>query len=150
MKILALISILLVLAYIIYCTAKSKEIPDSISDTAYIGSPKAFTGALCLTAATLFPVLLEEATEGSKWLAFLSIVGILMAGLTPNYKTKDSLIHYTGGILAGISSQALVALNQPNLLYTWAIYPLLYLLNKENSVFWAEIICLITTFMMIL
>ena len=87
MKILALISILLVLAYIIYCTAKSKEIPDSISDTTYIGSPKAFTGALCITAATLFPVLLEGATDNSKWAAFLSIVGILMAGLTPKYKT---------------------------------------------------------------
>ena len=150
MSILALVSLVLILSYLIYSAVKAKEIPDSVSDTAYIGDSKVFTAALGGTAALLSPTLLEVAPEGFKWAAFTTIMGLFMAALTPEYKTKDSIIHYTGGISAGISSQLLVALNNPSLLYTWSIFPVLWIINKKNSVFWAEMICLITTSMTIL
>lgn len=83
---------------------KAKEIPDSISDTAYINNPKIFTMTLGGTAALLSPTLLQTASEGSKWAAFTSIIGLFLAALTPNYKLKDGFLHYFGGILAGASS----------------------------------------------
>lgn len=141
MKTVALIALLALITYLIYSTIKAKETPNSISETAYITSPKIFAGFMGALAGTLAPILLETASDTSKWSAFLTVVGLLMVHLTPKYKTENGLMHYIGGILAGISSQILVATNMPQMLYTWALFPILYFANKENWVLWAELIC---------
>lgn len=146
MKILALIALLGMIAYLIYSTIRAKEIPDSISDTAYINSPTAFAVFMGALTTALTPVLLETASEPSKWAAFLTIVGLLMVHLTPKYKQENGAMHYAGGILAGIASQVLVAINTPAILLSWIAYIPLFLADKDNRVFWAELICAANTF----
>jgi hypothetical protein len=147
-SILALISI----AVYLICTAvKCKEIPDSISETAYIvDNPKVFTGIMLTEASLLMFPLLQNSSENTQWLAFLTVVGLIMVALTPKYKTEGGIAHYAGGMLSGIASQALIALNEPTILYSWAAFPLLYLLSKEDYTYWAELICLINIFIFIL
>lgn len=140
---------LIAAAYIGYAVVKSKGTPDSISATAYaVKYKKTFTAAMCGTAALLLPGLLEKTSEPTQFLPFLAIVGLLMVGLSPNYKTEGAVQHYTGAFLAAVGSQLTLALNDPNYLAAWVTYPLLVLLDKgKNSVFWAEIICFVNMFL---
>jgi hypothetical protein len=71
--------------------------------------------------------------------------------MSPNYKNEQQIMHYGGGILALISSQLMIILNDSaNLLYTWLFYPITFLRTTKNWVFWAEIICTITIFLFLL
>lgn len=151
---MALTSTLALVAIAVYlvCTAiKCKEIPDSISETAYVvDKPEVFTGVMFTEACLLVFPLLEHSSENTQWLAFLTIAGLIIVALTPKYKTEGNIAHYIGGMLAGIASQALIALNEPTILYTWAAFPVLYLISKEDYTYWSELICLINIFTFIL
>ena len=145
---LALISIA---GYLICTAIKHKEIPDSISETAYIvDKPEVFTGVMFTEACLLMFPLLEHSSENTQWLAFLTIAGLIMVALTPKYKTEGGIAHYIGGMITGVASQALIAANEPTILYSWATYPLLYFISKEDYTYWAELICLINIFIFIL
>lgn len=139
--------------YLIYAVIKNKGIPDSISATAYaIKHKKTFTAAMMGVSALMLPELLDDSSDNTQCLSFLSIIGLMMVGLTPDYRTKEQgTIHYIGAFLAAVGSQLLLALNDPVALLGWGAYPILLLLNKgKNSAFWAEVICLLNIFFYLL
>lgn len=141
----------LVAAYLTYMSIKAKEIPDSISETAYIADNQwVFTIGILSFIVLTWASLVQKCSPDTEYLAFLTAAGLTSVALSPDYKTKHKIMHYGGGILALIASQLLIYLNgAANLLYTWLLYPLTLLFSRENWVFWAEIICVITIFLFI-
>lgn len=151
MATMSMIALAAITIYLVCTAVKCKEIPDSISETAYIvDKPEIFTAIMSTEALVVLPALLEHCTENTAFLAFLTVVGLFMVAFTPKYKQENGAVHYVGGILAGVASQALIALNCPTILFTWLAYPILYLVSKEDYTFWAELICLINIFAFIL
>jgi len=138
--------------YLTYMTYKAKQIPDSISETAYIANKKStFTVAVMAFIALLWASLVQKCTTDTEYLAFLTAAGLVAVAHSPNYKNEHKIMHYGGGILSLIASQLIIYLNNSSdLLYTWGFFPLLTATSPKNWVFWAEIICLTTIFLFIL
>lgn len=92
--------------YLIYAVIKSKGIPDSISATAYaIKHKKTFTIVMSAMACLMLPELLMDSTDNTQWLAFCAIVGLIMVGLTPDYRTEtQGKTHYIGAFLSAVCS----------------------------------------------
>ena len=106
MSALTAIAALTAVVYLIYAIIKSKGIPDSISATAYAVKHKnIFTAAMLAVAGLMLPELLKDTPDSVEYLSFLSITGLGMVGLTPDYKTKlQGKIHYIGAFLAAVGS----------------------------------------------
>ncbi|MBQ9532407.1 MAG: hypothetical protein IJR71_00370 [Prevotella sp.] len=125
-------------------TWKNGGVLESISSTAYIvGNKIIFTLILLFIGGLLLPTMLDVSSEDTKFLAFLTIVGLSAVAMTPNYRSEDGLQHNIGGIGCCVCSQLLVAFNQPFLLLMW-LPCLAYLLffRDKNYTFWTEITCM--------
>lgn len=56
-------------------------------------------------AGLMLTELLMDSTDSTQWLAFCAIVGMVMVGLTPDYKTvEQGKEHYIGAFLAAVCS----------------------------------------------
>jgi len=145
---MAVLSLLLCLTFISVMTWKNGGVLESISSTAYLVSHKiAFTLTLLAIGGLLLPSMLERSSEGTQFLAFLTVVGLSMVAVTPNYRSEDGLQHNIGGVGCCICSQLLVVFNQPFLLLLW-LPCLAYLLffRDRNYTFWTEISCMAITY----
>lgn len=145
---MTIIATIIAIVYILHAIIEHNEgkIPQSISETSYLTLKHKglFSAVMGVESALLLPTLLDKSTENTQFLGFASIVGLLAVAASPYYKTHNRVMHYVGGILAGVASQALIALNNPAILFSWALFPLTLLNEKgKNSVFWAEIICML-------
>lgn len=86
MTVLFLISLFVIAVYIAVVIVKS-GIPYSISDTYYrIDRKKWFMFVMLVTGFSLLPVALEVSSESSQFLIFLTVVGLAMVGVSPNFK----------------------------------------------------------------
>lgn len=135
------------LALLIYTAVMAKKkgsMPDSLSETAYIGKSRMFTFMIA-TCATLMTPILAIAGVYDSILSMLFLLGMYMVASSPHYKRYDRLLHYGGGMLAGLATQLIVFAHNPLLLTAWVIVPLWALLRgKEKIVFIAELICYMT------
>ena len=98
MTVLFLISLFVIAIYIAVVIVKS-GVPYSVSDTYYrIEHKKWFTFVMLATGFSLLPVALEVSSESSQFLIFLTIVGITLVGISPNFKGEKSErnAHYAG------------------------------------------------------
>lgn len=163
MTVLFLISLFVIAVYIAVVIVKS-GIPYSISDTYYrIDRKKWFMFVMLVTGFSLLPVALEVSSESSQFLIFLTVVGLAMVGVSPNFKGEKSErnTHYAGAIMLLVFSQIWVWLNFKWILLLWLVYVgyIAYSLIKKKSsssfyndlvslkpVFWAEITLVITTY----
>lgn len=90
MTVLFLISLFVIAIYIAVVIVKS-GVPYSVSDTYYrIEHKKWFTFVMLATGFSLLPVALEVSSESSQFLIFLTIVGITLVGISPNFKGEKS------------------------------------------------------------
>lgn len=140
-------------------------IPCSISETYYrIENKKWFTFVMLFTAFTLLPCALEISTDDSRFLFFLSVVGITIVGVSPNFikgEKFEVIAHYTRSLILLISSPMWVYFNTPILLFLWILYLLIEVIMFFNlpcaerifdklirlrPVYWAEIIVMITIY----
>ena len=87
-------------------THNNGKIPQSISETSYLtlAHKGLFSAIMGVESALLLPTLLDKSAENTQFLGFLSIIGLLMVAASPYYKTENRLMHYLGGIVAGIGS----------------------------------------------
>ena len=163
MTVLFLISLFVIAIYIAVVIVKS-GIPYSISDTYYrIDHKKWFTFVMILTGVSLLPVALEVSSESSQFLIFLTVVGLAMVGVSPNFKGEKSErnTHYAGAIMLLVFSQIWVWLNFKWILLLWLVYVgyIAYSLIKKKSsssfyndlvslkpVFWAEMALIVSTY----
>ena len=140
-------------------------IPYSISETYYrIEHKKWFTLVMLFTAITLLPAALENSSENSQFLIFLSVAGMGVVGLSPNFihgEKSERITHYVGSIILLICSQCWVGLNLPWALIIWIVYAMWIMFNFNESsidlslydrlvstkpVFYAELAVMITVY----
>lgn len=165
---LILISLLTIATYTAIVTIKS-GIPYSISETYYrLNHKKWFTFVMLFTAITLLPAALDNSSENSQFLIFLSVAGMGVVGLSPNFihREKSELIaHYIGSGMLLIFSQCWVGCNLPWALTCWIVYIMWIIFNYNKSdpeqsfynslvstkpVFYAELIVMITVYATVL
>lgn len=144
-------------------------IPYSISETYYrINHKKWFTFVMLFTTITLLPVALEYSLENNQFLIFLSVAGMAIVGLSPNFiygEKSEQIAHYIGSGMLLIFSQCWVGCNLPWALTWWIVYVMwiIFNFNKSNPkqsfydrlvstkpVFYAEIIVMITVYATVL
>ncbi|MCF2738232.1 hypothetical protein [Bacteroides caecigallinarum] len=165
---LILISLLTIATYTAIVTIKS-EIPYSISETYYrLNNKKWFTFVMLFTAITLLPAALDNSSENSQFLIFLSIAGMGVVGLSPNFihgEKSEQIAHYIGSGMLLIFSQCWVGCNLPWALTCWIVYIMWIIFNYNKSdpeqsfynrlvstkpVFYAELIVMITVYATVL
>ena len=133
------------------------NMPDSISQIVFLLKDRnkwIFAAVMVGIGLLLMPFLLERASEGTKFLAFLSIAGVIGVGVNPLIGSHDGETamhsdtqHYVCAALCGVCSQLLVALNSPWWLTLWTLYVAYTLFERkaDKNVFMAEVICILTT-----
>ncbi|MBU3838054.1 MAG: hypothetical protein H9777_07025 [Candidatus Phocaeicola faecigallinarum] len=161
---LILISLLTIATYSAIVTKKS-GIPYSISETYYrLNHKKWFTFVMLFTAITLLPAALDNSSENSHFLIFLSVAGMGVVGLSPNFihgEKSEQIAHYIGSGMLLIFSQCWVGCNLPWALTCWIVYIMWIIFNYNKSdpeqnfynklvstkpVFYAELIVMITVY----
>ena len=165
---LILISLLTITTYSAIVTIKS-GIPYSISETYYrINHKKWFTFVMLFTAITLLPAALENSSENSQFLIFLSVAAMGIVGLSPNFiygEKSEQMVHYVGSVMLLIFSQCWVGCNLLWALTCWIVYVMWIIFNFNKSdpeqnfynrlvstkpVFYAELIVMITVYATVL
>ena len=168
MVIFTLLSLLTIATYSAIVTIKS-GIPYSISETYYrINHKKWFTFVMLFTAITLLPAALDNSSENSQFLIFLSVAGMGVVGLSPNFihgEKSEQIAHYIGSGMLLIFSQCWVGCNLPWALTCWIVYIMWIIFNYNKSdpeqsfynrlvstkpVFYAELIVMITVYATVL
>lgn len=145
---------ILTIASIVY-NLTLPEIPESISATAYIEGRKSwyFSVYSIGTGVLLLIPWIEVTSETWQFLVFISCMGMIFAGATPLFKSKfQAPIHYTAGIvsvLAWIAWMILVG-NPWHLLACVGLYIIICVGNWKNFIYWAEIIPLTYTLILLL
>ena len=165
---LILISLLTIATYTAIVTKKS-GIPYSISETYYrLNHKKWFTFVMLFTAITLLPAALDNSSENSQFLIFLSVAGMGVVGLSPNFihgEKSEQIAHYIGSGMLLIFSQCWVGCNLPWALTWWIVYVMWIIFNYNKSgleqnfynrlvstkpIFYAELIVIITVYATVL
>ncbi len=150
MYISCLIGFLIIFLYCIIVIIHDREIPNSISQIVYSLSEKwkwTFTIVMFIVGFMIVPQLIEVIQNPLyKFLGFFTVLGILGVGADPLVKGEHNIVHYLSAIIMGISSQIIVYMNIPQLLYLWIPYILytLYESNADKNMFLAEIVMLIS------
>lgn len=162
MILLVLMSFILIAGYVFAMIKRGKEIPYSISDTYYALTHK-FWFTLCMIGSgeLLLPAALEASSENSQFLVFLSVVGMIVLGVSPNFKGSQKTAHCIGAAMSLIFSQIWVGCNAWYWLFLW-VGLIAYLaisisenwtgnfivtLVKRKPMFWIEIVSLLTVFL---
>lgn len=165
---LLIFSVLTIGLYTAMVTIRS-GIPCSISETYYrIENKKWFTFVMLFSAFTLLPCALEISTDDSRFWFFLSVVGIAIVGISPNFikgEKSEIIAHYVGSGMLLIFSQCWVGCNLPWALTWWIVYVMWIIFNFNKSdpeqnfynklvstkpIFYAEIIVMITVYATVL
>ena len=121
--ILVLLSFLIIAIYTGVMIQREKEVPYSISATYYSLKNKFWFGTCMIGASLLLlPSALDVSTEDSQFLVFLSVVGMAVLGVSPNFKTEQKTPHVIGACMSLIFSQIWVGCNAWYWLLLWAVF----------------------------
>ena len=162
MILLVLLSFILIAGYVYAMIKKGKEIPYSISATYYALTHK-FWFALCMigSGVLLLPAALESSTENSQFLVFLSVVGMVVLGVSPNFKSEQKVPHAIGAAMSLIFSQIWVGCNSWYWLLLWLGFIIYMVVSmkkhwtgnfisdfiKRKPMFWIEVISLLAVYL---
>ena len=111
-----LISLVLIVAYIVYAISVMQGIPWSVSDTYYQldkrGRPKwLFQAAMIVPAFLLLPAWLDVSPVEIQFLAFLSGTGLIFVGAAPCFKLElEGKVHYIATGVCGVASLVWICL----------------------------------------
>ena len=140
-----IIALLLALAVVVYASARSRALPESISDIAYIIPHWAFSVWIVAVGFALLPAMLDALPDEWRWVGFLSVAGLFCVASSAYYKTEAAALHYTGGCLCALCATAVVAMLCPKLLLLWAVYvAAMTFLRFDRWLFWAEVTVFVT------
>lgn len=126
-------------------------VPESISSTVYLlprNGQWLFTVVMWIVDFCLVIPIMEKVCDSTRFIAFFMVAGIIGVGTSPLLAKEKNTFHYVCAAVSGVSSQVLVALNQPYLLLTWTLYVGYTLLAKDVSknLFWVEVLCMLNVF----
>lgn len=160
--ILTLLSFLVITTYVGVMTYKLRGIPYSISDTFYSLSNRYWFGACMIASGVLLlPAALDSSTENSQFLVFLSVVGMGVLGVSPNFRAEEKVPHVVGACMALIFSQIWVGCNSWYWLLLWAGFITYMAISIKRTwtgkfisdfirckpMFWVEVVSLITVYL---
>ncbi len=141
---------------------REKEVPYSISATYYSLKNKFWFGTCMIGASLLLlPSALDVSTEDSQFLVFLSVVGMAVLGVSPNFKTEQKTPHVIGACMSLIFSQIWVGCNAWYWLLLWAVFIVYVIVSMKKNwkgnfivsfinrkpMFWVEIVSLLTVYL---
>ena len=129
--------------YLLFSIIKYKQIPESISDTFYLGNKWWFTFTMVVLGFLVCAILIPITSELYQFTAFLTGTGLLLVGAAPHIKDiSERKVHFRGALIFGLMSQILASLYcSPWLLLTWIF--LIPLWKTKQRIFWMEFICII-------
>ena len=158
---LVLLSFILIAGYVFAMIKRERCIPYSISATYYALSHRLWFG-LCMIGGgvLLLPAAFDASTENSRFLVFLAVTGIVILGVSPNFKTEDKTPHIFGAAMALIFSKIWVGCNSPYWLLSWLAFIVYMVVSmkkhwtgnfisdfiKRKPMFWIEVISLLTIY----
>lgn len=159
---LVLLSFILIAGYVYAMIKKGKKIPYSISATYYALTHKFWFG-LCMIDSSflLLPPAFEASTENNRFLIFLAVIGMIVLGVSPNFKTEQKVPHCIGAAMSLIFSQIWVGCNSWYWLLMWAGFIAYMAISmkkhwtgnfisdfiKRKPMFWIEVISLLTVYL---
>lgn len=161
--ILGVLSALTLAIYTAIMIKKTGNIPYSISETYYrLEHKKWFGFCMILTAALFMGSALEQASGMGRIFVMIASVGMIVIGLSPNFKEKtDFVLHLLGSIAVLIGTQLWTSSVLPWLIMLWLL-PLGYLvwyvkkhgtgnliadIIKAKPVFWCEATVFLITYL---
>ncbi|WP_417009523.1 glycosyl transferase [Bacteroides congonensis] len=160
--ILVLLSFLIIAIYTGVMIQREKEVPYSISATYYSLRNRFWFGTCMISASLLLlPSAFNVSTEDSHFLVFLSVVGIVVLGVSPNFKTEQKMPHAVGACMSLVFSQIWVGYNAWHWLLLWVgliVYVIVSMKKNWNGnfivsfigrkpMFWVEIVSLLTVYL---
>lgn len=161
--ILVLLSLLIIAVYTGVMIYKTKGIPYSISATYYSLEHKCLFGACMIACAILLlPIALDVSSEDSQFLIFLSVVGMVMIGVAPNFREKtENVVHVSGATMTLVFSQIWVGCNSWYWLLLWVGFIVYMTVSmkknwtgnfisvflKRKPMFWIEVVSLLTVYL---
>jgi len=126
MYFMAIAAVVIMIAYLAYSIVLHRGVPTSISQTVYDMRNKwTWTAVLGIEAWLIAPVFVEQTSENTKFLAFLTVVAIGVLAVSPLWMKERNTLHNAATIVACVCSQLAIALNAPHLLYAWIVFALL-------------------------
>lgn len=157
--IFSIISLLILVIYTGIMVVREEGIPYSLSATFYcLEHPRWFSAIIISSAFLVLPAALDVSTDQSRFLIFMSVVGMFLVGAAPNFRDEDRVLHTAGACVLLICSQLWVLFNSPVFLYSWLVwisgtasYALVKLSEYDSAVtafyhsrpmFWIEITAL--------
>ena len=145
--ILILLSSIILLGYLGYILLKTKEIPNSISETYYNLNDNLkwiFRITLILTPALILPNWIEYSNDNIRFLIFLACSGMIFVGCSPELKIKQELkIHMVSAYIScGTAILWMILSKNILILIVWIILGALGYLWKRKIIWWIEIITL--------
>ena len=146
LKVLSILGIMYMLGYTIYNIVKNKKILQSLSSTAYIVKHDwVFTLSMCIAGFSIAPYMITLLPGLWGFVAMLFLIGLILVGCSPHYRTVYKFMHNIGGYLAGIMTQVAIGYIYWPLLLCWVPFLLWCIFFKShNKTFYAEALCFIT------
>lgn len=156
-----IIAIAVLLIYTLTLCGINGKIPNSLSQSVFMLPPSAswlWTLVIGFVAIAVMPKMLDVAGDNWKFLAFLSIVGLLFVALcplSPNKSGQRYVVHMIGAWICAVCPQLMVAVTDWHHLLLWVPWIVIYVLRRmwfgwDTKVFWAEMTCFATIFILLL
>ena len=139
---MALAALILLTCLIVFSTFKTRKLPESISETAYIIPRWLFTILMMVFGLLVMPGIISVVGIGYEWLSILVVFGLWCVAASPYYKTEQVKMHYIGAAICFASALFVIILVNPLLLLIWLLYPLCLL--RKTRKWWlmvAECLC---------
>ena len=133
-------------AYLAYATGVRGEVPPSISQTVFdLKHRWVWSAVLFVTAWLICPAFVEQTSENTKFLAFLTIIALGVLGVFPLCEKDMVTTHNIAGVAACVLSQLAIALNRPEILISWVLFGVLMAWKpcRWRWCFIAEVICFV-------
>lgn len=140
------IALAIVMVYVSVMIAKVKRVPESVSETYYLGGGIWFILAMMVSGILVSAGLLDM-SEGSDWqfISFFSGAGMCFVGASPLFKNKglERNVHFAGAWTLVICSQMWIILfSNPIVLLFWL--GAIIWLRSTKYMFWLEMTAMAT------
>lgn len=158
MMILSIISFALLFGYL-GVMAKSKGVPDMVSDTYYqLGKYGWLFTAVLTASAFMMMIAILDSGRGIQSAAFIGTAGLIFVGFAPNYLSQDEYrIHKSAAILSALGCVAwCLSVNIWPTLIIATLYVAYLVANdierlsvgerKHHPWYWAEVSCFADVF----
>lgn len=141
-----LIALAIVMAYISVMIAKIGRVPESVSETYYLGGGVWFIFVMMVSGILVSAGLLDM-SEGSDWqfVSFFSGAGMCFVGASPLFKNEgmERIVHFTGAWTLVVCSQLWIILfSNPIVLLFWL--NAIISLRSTKYMFWLEMTAMAT------